>query len=67
MRSLLPSILLLLWLQYCATETSYHDYIIIGAGPGGLQLGYFMKKANRDYVILERANVSGKLLWLPTT
>ena len=31
-----------------------HDYIVIGAGPAGLQLGYFFGKAGRDYLILER-------------
>ena len=29
------------------------DYIIIGAGPAGLQLGYYLEKAARDYLILE--------------
>ena len=29
------------------------DFLIIGAGPAGLQLAYFMDKANRDYVVLE--------------
>lgn len=42
-------------------RTSYH-YCIIGAGPAGLQLGYFMARAGRDYVIFERTNISGKLL-----
>ena len=45
-----------------ANETrnkSTRDYCIIGAGPGGLQMGYFLKRANRDYVIFERANSSG--------
>ncbi|XP_076451217.1 FAD-dependent oxidoreductase domain-containing protein 2-like [Babylonia areolata] len=37
----------------------YHDYCVIGAGPAGLQIGYFLKKANRDYVVFERSNVSG--------
>jgi thioredoxin reductase len=32
---------------------TYHDYLIIGAGPGGLQMGYFMEQAGRDYLILE--------------
>ncbi|MDJ0837378.1 MAG: NAD(P)-binding domain-containing protein [Acidobacteriota bacterium] len=32
---------------------SHHEYIVIGAGPAGLQLGYFMKKAGRDHLILE--------------
>jgi thioredoxin reductase len=30
-----------------------YDYLIIGAGPGGLQLGYFLQKAQRNYLILE--------------
>ncbi len=29
------------------------DYLIIGAGPAGLQLGYFLEQAGRDYLILE--------------
>jgi thioredoxin reductase len=29
------------------------DYLIIGAGPAGLQLGYFLQKAGHSYVILE--------------
>ena len=30
------------------------DYLIIGAGPAGLQLGYFLQRSGRDYAILER-------------
>lgn len=33
---------------------SYHDYCVLGAGPSGLQIGFFLNKAKRDYVILER-------------
>jgi 4-hydroxymandelate oxidase len=29
------------------------DYLVIGAGPGGLQLGYFLERAGRDYLVLE--------------
>lgn len=29
------------------------DYIIVGAGPAGLQLGYFMQQAGWDYLIVE--------------
>jgi thioredoxin reductase len=29
------------------------DYLIIGAGPAGIQLGYFLEQAKRDYLILE--------------
>jgi thioredoxin reductase len=35
------------------------DYLIIGAGPAGLQLGYFLKKNQRDYLILERSDSPG--------
>jgi thioredoxin reductase len=29
------------------------EYLIIGAGPAGLQLGYFLQQAGREYLILE--------------
>ena len=31
-----------------------YDYCIVGAGPGGLQLGQFMHNAGRNYAIFER-------------
>ena len=40
-----------------ATDTV--DYLILGAGPAGLQLGYFLQRAGRDYRILERADGPG--------
>jgi len=30
-----------------------HDYLILGAGPAGLQLGHFLERAGRDYLIVE--------------
>lgn len=33
-----------------------YDYLIVGAGPAGLQLGYFLEKENRNYLILEAGN-----------
>lgn len=36
-----------------------YDNIIIGAGPAGLQLGYFFSKLNINYIILERNNIAG--------
>jgi len=45
-------------------EGTYHDYCVIGAGPAGLQMGYFFTRAGRDYVIFEKSNVSGKCLKL---
>lgn len=35
------------------------DYLIIGAGPAGLQLGYYLEKAGRDYLILEAGETPG--------
>lgn len=43
-----------------SSPTIHHDYCVIGAGPSGLQLGYYLQQKNRDYVIFERSNVSGK-------
>ncbi|XP_045212137.1 FAD-dependent oxidoreductase domain-containing protein 2-like isoform X2 [Mercenaria mercenaria] len=37
----------------------YTEYCIVGAGPAGLQMGYFFQRAGRDYVIFEKSNVSG--------
>ena len=36
-----------------------YDYIIIGAGPGGLQMGHMMEKAGQNYIILERNEIPG--------
>ncbi|MFE4016979.1 NAD(P)-binding domain-containing protein [Streptomyces sp. NPDC059101] len=35
------------------------DYLVIGAGPAGLQLGYFLEKTGRDYLVLEAEDVPG--------
>lgn len=35
-------------------NNKYHDYLVLGAGPAGVQTGYFLEKNNMDYVILER-------------
>lgn len=62
---------------------SYHEYCVVGAGPGGtrqiskslfhcfisagfdcsfslgLQMGFFLERSGRDYVIFERNNIAG--------
>lgn len=38
---------------------SNYKYVIIGAGPGGLQLGYFMEERGLDYIIIERQKTVG--------
>ncbi|EMI40457.1 NAD(P)-binding domain-containing protein [Rhodopirellula sp. SWK7] len=38
------------------------DFLIIGAGPAGVQLGYFMKRAGYDHLILEAHDRPGTFL-----
>nr|XP_010958674.1 FAD-dependent oxidoreductase domain-containing protein 2 [Camelus bactrianus] len=33
----------------------HRDYCVLGAGPAGLQMAYFLQRAGRDYVVFERA------------
>ncbi|MFG1997735.1 NAD(P)-binding domain-containing protein [Spirillospora sp. NPDC048911] len=35
------------------------DYLVIGAGPAGLQLGYFLNRAGRSHLILEAGPAPG--------
>jgi thioredoxin reductase len=35
------------------------DYVVVGAGPAGLQLAYFLDKAGLDYVVLEAGRAPG--------
>ena len=37
----------------------YYEYLIVGAGPAGLQMGYFLNQAQRDYLILETNGMAG--------
>ncbi|XP_068434741.1 FAD-dependent oxidoreductase domain-containing protein 2 [Clinocottus analis] len=50
----------------CSPDDNHHpsgprryEYCVLGAGPSGLQMGYFLSKAKRDYVILERNSRPG--------
>lgn len=36
-----------------------YDYLILGAGPAGLQLAHFLERAGRDYLVLERGATPG--------
>jgi thioredoxin reductase len=35
------------------------DYLVIGAGPAGLQMGYYLKRAGRSHLILEAGPAPG--------
>jgi len=37
----------------------YHRYIIVGSGPGGLQLSHYLDTAERDYLVLEKNSAPG--------
>ncbi|MFF4415081.1 NAD(P)-binding domain-containing protein [Streptosporangium sp. NPDC001559] len=36
-----------------------HRYVVVGAGPAGLQIGYFLQERGADYVIVERERSAG--------
>ncbi|XP_066115481.1 FAD-dependent oxidoreductase domain-containing protein 2 isoform X2 [Saccopteryx bilineata] len=38
-----------------ALAPSHRDYCVLGAGPAGLQMAYFLQQAGRDYLVFERA------------
>jgi thioredoxin reductase len=38
---------------------NFFDYIIVGAGPAGLQLAYYLQKNMLAYIVLEKSNVPG--------
>ena len=39
------------------SSVEQHDVVVIGAGPAGLSLGYFLEKAGLDYLLLEKERV----------
>ena len=63
---LLLPLILVAWFAIRSTISEEHqaeriyDYVIIGAGPSGLQMARFLQGAGRDYVVFERSHQSGK-------
>src|SRR6476646_12021323 len=41
------------------TTGAAHRYLVIGAGPAGLQLSYFLQRAGADCLTLEREDAPG--------
>jgi NADPH-dependent 2,4-dienoyl-CoA reductase/sulfur reductase-like enzyme len=48
------------WLCLVSSAPNFWDYCIIGAGPSGLQMGWQLKRAGRNYIVFEKGNSSGK-------
>ena len=42
-----------------ASDAMAHDYLIIGAGPAGLQASYLLSRAGRDHLVLEAGDAPG--------
>lgn len=38
---------------------TFARYIVVGAGPGGLQMAHYLESAGRDYLVLDRAADAG--------
>ncbi|XP_028406643.1 FAD-dependent oxidoreductase domain-containing protein 2-like [Dendronephthya gigantea] len=51
--------LLSLFTTFCREIKTHHEYCVVGAGPGGLQIAYFLKRSNRDYIVFERNSEAG--------
>ncbi|MCH9648697.1 MAG: NAD(P)-binding domain-containing protein [Deltaproteobacteria bacterium] len=45
-----------------SVDGNHFEYIILGAGPAGLQLGYFLQKSGRDFCILEAEDYAGAFM-----
>ncbi|XP_028395270.1 FAD-dependent oxidoreductase domain-containing protein 2-like [Dendronephthya gigantea] len=43
----------------CSMSSSDNDYCVVGAGPGGLQIAYYLEKAGRNYIVFERGSSAG--------
>ncbi|UJR13885.1 hypothetical protein I4U23_000892 [Adineta vaga] len=56
---LLLFVLFLIDHSLCFDQTKFHEYCIIGAGPSGLQLAYFLQQTQRDYIIYEKTSQAG--------
>ncbi len=37
----------------------HYEYVVVGAGPAGVQMGYFLERAGRDYIVLDGASAPG--------
>lgn len=45
--------------------SDYYDVIVIGAGPAGLSLAYYLEKSGTDYILLEKDGVGSSWKSMP--
>ncbi|XP_006865345.1 PREDICTED: FAD-dependent oxidoreductase domain-containing protein 2 [Chrysochloris asiatica] len=56
---LLLALALTLTLHWAVALHPPGDYCVLGAGPAGLQMAYFLQRAGRNYVVFERSSGPG--------
>ncbi|XP_012331776.3 FAD-dependent oxidoreductase domain-containing protein 2 [Aotus nancymaae] len=54
-----PGLLLAIALHPALSVPTHRDYCVLGAGPAGLQMAYFLQRAGRDYAVFERTQRPG--------
>lgn len=54
-----PCLVLFILVLLVLLGSCHYDYCVLGGGPAGLQMGYFLSKAQRNYIILERNSGPG--------
>ncbi|XP_069593258.1 FAD-dependent oxidoreductase domain-containing protein 2 isoform X2 [Ranitomeya imitator] len=47
-------VIVILLLPLAFSQIITHDYCVLGAGPGGIQIAKFLEEAGRDYIVFER-------------
>ncbi|XP_063796385.1 FAD-dependent oxidoreductase domain-containing protein 2 [Pseudophryne corroboree] len=52
-------IVLILSFPSLLSQQTTHDYCVLGAGPGGLQIAKFLEDSMRDYIVFERNQSPG--------
>lgn len=52
-------VVIILLLPSVFSQLISHDYCILGAGPGGLQIAKFLEEAERNYIVFERSQGPG--------
>ena len=58
MLSILVICVALLMVTICACEPHVR-YVVVGAGPGGLQIAHYLESSHRDYVVIEKRGIPG--------